>query len=70
MGTELELQADGHHHLVKRTVLEKVGVTALGAGVVLVSAVVLAPEVAAAGVGGALTATGAWFLRRGFRERR
>ena len=51
----------------KRTALEKVGVAAISAGIVVVGAVALAPEMAAAAVGGALTATGAWFLKRSFK---
>jgi hypothetical protein len=52
----------------ERSALERVGVAAVGVGVVAVGAVALAPELAAAAVGGALTASGAWFLRRGVRS--
>ena len=51
----------------KRTAPEKVGVAAISAGILVVGAVALAPEMAAAAAGGALTATGAWLLRKGFR---
>lgn len=50
----------------ERSPLEKVGTVALGVVGVTVAGIVLFPHVAAAATGGALTATGAFLLKKGF----
>jgi hypothetical protein len=50
----------------RRTPLEKVGVTALAVLGVVVVGVAVFPQAAAAAAGGALTATGAVLLKKGF----